>query len=154
HPSASEPIRPEKTEAGKIEGLDGLRAFAVLVVLGFHLWPSTFPGGFLGVDVFFLISGFLITTLLLRERSSKGRINLRAFWTRRARRLLPALLLVVTCSIALAGIVNRELLVNIHRQVIGALTFSTNWIEIWAGSDYFNESAQALFVTFWSLAVE
>jgi peptidoglycan/LPS O-acetylase OafA/YrhL len=90
----------------------------------------------------------------MRERSSKGHINLRAFWLRRARRLIPALLLVVTVSIALASAVNRELLVNIQRQLIGALTFSTNWIEIWAGSDYFNESAQALFVTFWSLAVE
>ncbi len=138
----------------KIEGLDGLRAFAVLVVLGFHIWPLSLPGGFLGVDVFFVISGFLITTLLLRERNSKGRIDLGAFWIRRARRLIPALLLVVATSIAAAWAVNRELLVNIRRQVVGALTFSTNWIEIWAGSDYFNESAEALFVTFWSLAVE
>ncbi len=149
--SESQLARPD---SGRIEGLDGLRAFAVLVVLGFHLWPLTLPGGFLGVDVFFVISGFLITTLLVRERSSKGRINLPAFWIRRARRLIPALLLVVTASVAVAWVVNRELLVNIQRQVVGALTFSTNWIEIWAGSDYFNESAQALFVTFWSLAVE
>lgn len=143
-----------KHHSEKIEGLDGLRAFAVLVVLGFHIWPLSLPGGFLGVDVFFVISGFLITTLLLRERNSKGRIDLGAFWIRRARRLIPALLLVVATSIAAAWAVNRELLVNIRRQVVGALTFSTNWIEIWAGSDYFNESAQALFVTFWSLAVE
>jgi len=139
---------------GRIEGLDGLRAFAVLVVLAFHLWPAKLPGGFLGVDFFFVISGYLITTLLLREKSKTGRITLSAFWTRRARRLLPALVLVVTSSVAVAWLVNTDLLVNIKRQVLGALTFSTNWIEIIAGTDYFADSARALFVTFWSLAVE
>lgn len=139
---------------GRIEGLDGLRAFAVLVVLAFHLWPSKVPGGFLGVDFFFVISGYLITTLLLREKAKNGHIKLSAFWTRRARRLLPALVLVVTSSVAVAWLVNTDLLVNIERQVFGALTFSTNWVEIVAGTDYFADSARALFVTFWSLAVE
>ncbi|MBV9216541.1 MAG: acyltransferase [Acidobacteria bacterium] len=140
--------------SGRIEGLDGLRALAVLGVLAFHLWPLALPGGFLGVDVFFVISGFLITTLLLREKDSKGKIRLSAFWIRRARRLLPALVLVVLASIAVATLVNSDLLVNIKRQTLGALTFSTNWVEIAAGSDYFAGSDHSLFVTFWSLAVE
>src|SRR3982750_2075763 len=123
--------------SGRIEGLDGLRALAVLGVLAFHLWPLSLPGGFLGVDVFFVISGFLITTLLLREKDSKGQIKLAAFWIRRARRLLPALLLVELSSIAVATLVDSDLLVNIKRQTLGALTFSTNWVEIMAGSDYF-----------------
>lgn len=139
---------------GRIEGLDGLRAFAVLSVLFYHFWPKALPGGFLGVDVFFVISGFLITTLLLRESRKYGHINLKAFWIRRARRLLPALFLVVISSVAVAWLVSEDLLVNIQRQVIGAITFSTNWIEIWAGSDYFADSGHALFLTFWSLAVE
>jgi peptidoglycan/LPS O-acetylase OafA/YrhL len=147
-------LRPSAPGAGRIHGLDGLRAVAVLVVLAFHLWPTKVPGGFIGVDVFFVISGFLITTLLLKERSEKGTIRLGAFWNRRAKRLLPALLLVVFTTVAAAWLVNTDLLVGIRRQVIGALTFSTNWIEIVAGSDYFADSHRALFVTFWSLAVE
>jgi peptidoglycan/LPS O-acetylase OafA/YrhL len=153
-PGNKKTINDTSKASGRIQGLDGLRAFAVLSVLGFHLWPDMMPGGFLGVDVFFVISGFLITTLLLRERERAGRINLAAFWKRRARRLLPALFVVVTVSIGSAWAVNRELLVNIERQTIEALTFSTNWGEIFAGSDYFAGSDQSLFVTFWSLAVE
>ncbi|MEO6394253.1 MAG: acyltransferase, partial [Pyrinomonadaceae bacterium] len=147
-------MRPSEAGAGRIHGLDGLRAVAVLVVLAFHLWPIKVPGGFIGVDVFFVISGFLITTLLLKERNEKGKIRLGAFWNRRAKRLLPALILVVFTSVAAATVVNTDLLVGIRRQVLGALTFSTNWIEIWVGSDYFNDAGRALFVTFWSLAVE
>jgi peptidoglycan/LPS O-acetylase OafA/YrhL len=146
--------RPSRAVSGHIPGLDGLRALAVLAVIGFHLWPRQVPGGFLGVDVFFVISGFLITTLLLRERDRTGRLDLRNFWLRRARRLLPALVVVVVTSVAVARLVDGDLLVGIQRQVAGALTFSSNWLEIGAGSDYFDDSAPALFVTFWSLAVE
>lgn len=106
------------------------------------------------MDVFFVISGFLITTLLLRERSTNGRSDLAGFWTRRARRLLPALALVVVTGVAAARLVSDNLLVNIHRQVLGAVTFSTNWIEIFAGFDYFDHSNPSLFATFWTLAVE
>ena len=82
------------TATGHIHGLDGLRAIAVAAVVVFHIWPSVVPGGFLGVDVFFVVSGFLITTLLLREHGRAGQIDLRGFWRRRARRLLPALALM------------------------------------------------------------
>ncbi len=139
---------------GRIEGLDGLRGLAVLAVVAFHLWPSRVPGGFLGVDVFFVLSGFLITTLLLRERSRDGHVDLPHFWQRRARRLLPALVTVVTVSVAAAWTVSADLLVGIGRQVLGALTFSSNWLEAAAGSDYFDRTAPTLFETFWSLAVE
>jgi peptidoglycan/LPS O-acetylase OafA/YrhL len=147
-------LRPSAMVAGHIAGLDGIRAVAVLVVIGFHLWPNRVRGGFLGVDVFFVISGFLITTLLLREGDRTGRIDLVGFWTRRARRLLPALLVVVGVSLVAAWAVSRDLLVGADRQTLGALTFSSNWLEISAGSDYFDATAPALFVTFWSLAVE
>src|SRR5690606_25442674 len=76
---------------GRLAGLDGLRAIAVVAVLVFHLRADTLPGGYLGVDVFFVVSGFLITTLLLREIATTGKIRLRSFWLRRARRLIPAL---------------------------------------------------------------
>lgn len=138
----------------RIPGLDGLRALAVLAVVAFHLAPAWVPGGFLGVDVFFVVSGFLITTLLLREVASTSWIRLRAFWVRRARRLLPALVLVLVTSIPVARLVEPDLTVGIGRQLLGALTFSTNWVEIAAGTDYFDESQPELLRILWSLAIE
>lgn len=139
---------------GRIAGLDGLRALAIIAVLIFHLRPRSLPGGFLGVDVFFVISGFLITTLLVRELHTHRRIDLRRFWIRRARRLLPALVVVVGVSTAAALAAGQDLLVGIGRQVVGALTFSNNWVEIAAGSSYFHQTSPQLFLNFWSLAVE
>ncbi|KGN31854.1 acyltransferase [Knoellia sinensis KCTC 19936] len=144
------PARP----GGRLPGLDGLRAAAILAVLAFHLDPRWLPGGFLGVDVFFVISGFLITTLLVREHQRTGRVDLRGFWTRRARRLLPALLVLVPSVILIARLVETDLLVGIRRQALGALTFTSNWLEIAAGSDYFHSTAPQLLMNLWSLAVE
>ncbi|WP_019136426.1 acyltransferase family protein [Cellulomonas massiliensis] len=140
--------------SGRIRGLDGLRAWAVLAVVAYHLAPSSVPGGFIGVDVFFVVSGFLITTLLLREAADRGRISLPSFWLRRARRLLPALGLVVVTSLVAARLVSTDLLVGIGRQVLGAATFLTNWVEIAAGSSYFDATQPELFQPFWSLAIE
>lgn len=140
--------------SGRLPGLDGLRAVAIIAVLLFHLDPRWLPGGFLGVDVFFVISGFLITTLLVRERERTGSVDLRGFWTRRARRLLPALLVLVPSVILIARLVETDLLVGINRQAIGALTFTSNWLEIAAGSDYFHSTAPQLLMNLWSLAVE
>jgi len=138
----------------RIEGLDGLRALAIVGVLVYHLNASWLPGGFLGVDVFFVVSGFLITTLLVREHHRTGRIALSQFWVRRARRLVPALVLCVVTSVLIARAVSQDLLVDIGRQIVGALTFSTNWAEITAGTSYFDQTAPQLFMNFWSLAVE
>ena len=139
---------------GHIPGLDGLRALAIVAVLLFHYWPGALPGGFLGVDVFFVVSGFLITTLLLREVHDRGRVDLPTFWRRRARRLLPALALVVVTSVAVARLVGGDLLVGIGRQTLGALTFTSNWLEIGAGASYFHSTSPILLVNMWSLAVE
>ncbi|HEY9493923.1 MAG TPA: acyltransferase family protein [Intrasporangium sp.] len=149
---SSPPQSPQR--AKRIEGLDGIRALAIMAVLVFHLNASWLPGGFLGVDVFFVVSGFLITTLLVREHQRSGRIAFRNFWVRRARRLLPALVLTVTVSTLIARLVSGDLLVHVGRQIVGALTFSTNWVEITAGSSYFDQTAPQLFMNFWSLAVE
>lgn len=139
---------------GHIAGLDGLRSVAVIAVLAFHLWPHRVPGGFVGVDAFFVVSGFLITTLLMRERRQHGGVALGQFWLRRARRLLPALAVVVVVSVTAARFVEPDLLVGTRRQVLGAFTFSTNWVETFAGTDYFSHATPSLFLTFWSLAVE
>lgn len=138
----------------QLPGLDGLRGLAVLAVVLFHLDPRWLPGGFLGVDMFFVLSGFLITTLLVREHRWTGAIDLRTFWVRRARRLLPALLVMVPIATVASAVVERDLLVGIGRQTLGALTFSTNWIEIAAGSDYFHGTSPQLLMNLWSLAVE
>lgn len=154
-PGASPSSRTNSRRSGeRIEGLDGIRALAIVAVLIFHLNAAWLPGGYLGVDVFFVVSGFLITTLLVREHERTGRIAFREFWVRRARRLLPALFVTVMVSTLIARLVSGELLVHIGRQIVGALTFSTNWVEISAGSSYFEQTAPQLFMNFWSLAVE
>ena len=146
--------RGDQRSRDRIEGLDGLRALAIVGVLVYHLDAAWLPGGFLGVDVFFVVSGFLITTLLVREHRRTGRVALSQFWVRRARRLLPALVLCVVTSVLIARAVSADLLVDVGRQMVGALTFSTNWLEITAGSSYFDQTAPQLFMNFWSLAVE
>lgn len=135
-------------------GLDGLRAIAVTMVLVYHFFPQALPGGFLGVDVFFVISGFLITSLLIREKAKNGRISLRSFWQRRARRLLPALGLVLLVCTSLAAAVGGDLLVGIGRQLAGAAAFVSNWVFIGAGADYFTRDTPELFRNTWSLAIE
>ena len=138
----------------RLRGLDGLRAIAVTTVIAFHFVPGLLPGGYIGVDVFFVISGFLITTLLLRERAETGRIILRKFWLRRARRLLPALALVVLASSTAALVIGGDVLVRIGTQVLGAATFSYNWIGIASNASYFDDTTPELFRNLWSLAVE
>jgi peptidoglycan/LPS O-acetylase OafA/YrhL len=139
----------------RFAGLDGLRAIAVTLVVVYHLFPQSWAhSGFVGVDVFFVISGFLITALLLRERGKTGRIRLRSFWIRRARRLLPALGLMLTACATLAWVIGGDVLLDLGRQVLGAATFSYNWVSIAAGGDYFGTGQPELFRNLWSLAVE
>ncbi len=147
-------VPPGEARRARITGLDGLRALAVTVVIVFHLSPGGLPGGFLGVDVFFVLSGYLITRLLAEERTATGGIRIAGFWRRRVRRLVPALLLVlIACSTA-ALFVGGDLLIGLGAQVLGALTFSSNWVYIAAGSSYFDATAPELFRNLWSLAVE
>lgn len=155
--SSSSPIRtvaPAPLPRVHLSGLDGLRALAVSVVIAFHFVPAALPGGYLGVDVFFVISGFLITGLLVREHAATGRVSLPRFWLRRARRLLPALVLVVAACGAAAFLVGGDVLVRLGSQVLGAATFSSNWLFIAQGSSYLAETTPELFRNLWSLAVE
>src|SRR5690606_5368450 len=153
-PVATPATTPPTPRPPRFAGLDGLRAIAVLTVMLYHLTPGAMPGGFLGVDIFFVISGFLITSLLLSEHASTGRIRLGHFWRRRARRLLPALgvLLLVCCTAA--WVISSDLLVGLGQQVLGATTFSSNWLAITAGRSYFDDTTPELLRNLWSLAVE
>ena len=134
--------------------LDGLRGAAVAVVVAFHAHWLT--GGYLGVDLFFVLSGFLITRLLLNEYRDAARIDLVAFWMRRARRLLPALIVVTL----FAAVVERargtlDGPTGGRRDVIGALTYSSNWLRMSAEAGYWRQFARpALLDHIWSLAIE
>ncbi|WP_449277799.1 acyltransferase family protein [Leucobacter sp. GX24907] len=146
--------QPAAVSPPRFGGLDGLRAIAVALVLVYHLFPGALPGGFLGVDVFFVISGFLISSLLLSEHRTTGRVRLGRFWQRRARRLLPALALVLVVCTSLALLVDRDVLVGIGSQVAGAAFFVSNWIFIANGADYFAQDNPELFRNTWSLSIE
>ncbi|WP_062518446.1 acyltransferase family protein [Demequina gelatinilytica] len=153
----------------RIAGLDGLRAVAVVLVVAYHLAPSLVPGGYVGVDVFFVLSGFLITTILLRERAAAGRISLRRFWSHRIRRLVPALAVAVVvpaAAVSLGAATLRangaevegsawgDLLVGAGAQGAAAATFTSNWATIAAGRSYAGASSPRLFENLWSLGVE
>lgn len=146
--------RAQTATPNRIGGLDGLRAIAVALVVVYHLFPAALPGGFLGVDVFFAISGFLITTLLLAEHRRHGRISLSEFWRRRARRLLPALALVLIVCTSAALPLGGQLLTDIGAQLAGAALFVANWVYIALGADYFAQDQPELFRNMWSLAIE
>ena len=137
-----------------LRGIDGLRAIAVILVVLFHVLPGALPGGGLGVDIFFVLSGFLITGLLVAERAESGSTRFRAFWARRARRLLPALAIVLLVCTSAALMLGGDVLVGIGRQVLGAATFSSNWLAIGNHTSYFAGTTPELFRNLWSLAVE
>ena len=147
-------ISTSSAPSTRLAGLDGLRALAITLVLVYHLFPGIAPGGFSGVDIFLVVSGYLITALLIAEHRSEGRIRLGRFWERRARRLLPALVVVVGVTTAIAAIIGGDVLVGIGWQLTGALTFSSNWWSIANGSSYLDQTSPELFRHFWSLAVE
>ena len=152
--STSPPPAGAAPPRGRIGGLDGLRAIAVAVVLVYHLMPGLLPGGMVGVDAFFVISGFLITSLLLVERRATGRIDVRRFWIRRLRRIVPALLVAVAATVAAAACLGGDVLLAVRRQVIGSVLLVYNWVEIVAGSSYFDQTQPLLLTNVWSLAVE
>ena len=136
-------------------GLDGVRALAVLAVLAFHEGIGGAPGGFLGVDIFFVLSGYLITDLLVAQRSRRGRLDLRGFWVRRARRLLPALAVVlVTVTVAVA-VIEPAQLAGLRPALGAAATYSSNWYQALHHVSYFAAfGPPAPLQHLWSLAIE
>ena len=140
--------------SGRLAGLDGLRALAVIAVVLYHFFPAMLPGGFIGVDVFFVISGFLITGLLVSEHTRTGRISLGRFWQRRARRLVPPLIPVVLVSCSIAFLIGGDVLVGLGAQLLGATTFGYNWVSIANDASYFSVNEPELLRNLWSLAVE
>jgi len=138
-----------------LPGLDGLRALAVLAVVFYHAGVAWFGGGYLGVETFFVISGYLITSLLLLEREREGRIGFRAFWLRRARRLLPALAVVVVTCLAYAVVFLPAEVAGLRTDGLAAAGYVTNWYLIFEDQSYFQSLGRpSALQHLWSLAVE
>ena len=138
-----------------LSGVDGLRALAVLAVLLYHADLQWARGGFLGVEVFFVISGYLITALLLGEWGRSNAIDLRAFWARRARRLLPAVYLLLVAVLTYAVLLLPAEVARLRGDALAAFAYVTNWYLIFAQRSYFEVSGRpSLLQHLWSLAVE
>jgi len=138
-----------------ISGLDGIRAISVIAVIFYHANFSWALGGYLGVETFFVISGYLITSLLINEWNSSGSINLLRFWLKRARRLLPALwLLIVTLAITIP-VLARDGISTFLKDIPPALFYYTNWAYIFRNTSYFETFGRPpLLKHLWSLAIE
>jgi peptidoglycan/LPS O-acetylase OafA/YrhL len=136
-------------------GLDGLRALAVIAVLLYHADLPFLPGGFLGVEVFFVVSGYLITALLLAEWRKSGRVSLKDFWLRRARRLLPALYVLLVATLAYSVVFLPGEVAGLRADAIAAVGYVTNWFLILEQESYFEAVGRpSVLQHLWSLAVE
>ena len=146
--------RRARARLRQVPGLDGLRGLAVLAVVIYHFFGDVLPGGYLGVDMFFVLSGFLITSLLVREFNVTGRISLKDFWLRRFRRILPAALIVLSICTAIVALIGGDLAVGIREQFLGTFFFVNNWTQIATSQTYFAPNEVQVFAHYWSLAVE
>ena len=139
----------------RLAGLDGLRAVAVVAVFLFHADLGWAKGGYLGVDLFFVISGFLITGLLAGECERTGALDLVAFYWRRAKRLLPASWLMTAGAVVAAALFAPDALPRLRSDAVASLLYVTNWEMIFANTSYFEEMGrQPLLQHLWSLAIE
>ncbi len=140
---------------GYSPALDGLRAISVAAVLLYHMDLEWIPGGFLGVEVFFVVSGFLITALLIEERHHEGAVSLRGFWTRRGRRLLPALYVLLLVVPAVTLLFYKDAAGRLGGDVLAALFYVSNWWQIFLNESYFAQAGRPPVLRhLWSLAVE
>lgn len=152
-PTQADAARPVRLR--QLPGLDGLRALAVVAVIVYHLNPSWLPGGYLGVDVFFVISGYLITALLLSEHRGSGDVRLGRFWARRARRLLPALGVLLVTVTLLAACFARDGLGPLQSHVPASIFYVLNWILLLGHNSYsVTYGRPPLLQHLWSLSVE
>ena len=138
-----------------LPSIDSLRAIAVIAVIIYHIDANYLPGGFLGVDLFFVLSGYLISSLILKEYKSTGTVNLYNFYVRRARRLLPAVYFMITVVLIIITLFNGVLLKKSYLDALFGYIYSSNWWYIFHKLDYFDSfGSQSPFKHLWSLAIE
>lgn len=138
-----------------ITGIDGLRTIAVLGVIGYHLLPEVFKGGYLGVTLFFVISGYLMTDILYQQWQTHHHILLKSFYKKRLKRLMPSLLVMLIVSGAILVWLPGDFLNHFRGVVVSSLTYTNNWWQLHNGVSYFQQFGQAMpFVHLWSLSVE
>ena len=153
------PARPRRgashlSRVPYLPGLDGMRALAVIAVLIYHANSEWLVGGFLGVEVFFVISGYLITLLLMAEREFTGTVRVGEFWMRRARRLLPALFVMLFLLLTYTWMFKSDTLGKLRGDMLGGLFYVSNWYQVWVGQGYSASGDFAPLRHLWSLAVE
>lgn len=147
--------KPVQGSGRYMAGLDGLRALAVLAVIAYHLGLSWAPGGFLGVSVFFVLSGYLITDILIAQWNETGRFDLKDFWLRRARRLLPAMLIMLAAIMLWVAIFDATPRPSMHEEALMSVLYVNNWWNIYHEVSYFESfGPPSPLGHFWSLAVE
>ena len=147
--------RPAGSEVRYVPGLDGIRALAVAAVVGYHLGAPWLKGGLLGVGVFFTLSGYLITTILISTWARSGDLDLRHFWLRRARRLLPALIMVLIVVLIATPVLDNDVLPERGIEALAALFLVSNWTSIASDVSYFQRlSGPGPLDHLWSLAIE
>ena len=153
--TARTPVATNEARSRYIPALDGIRTFAVVAVVLYHLGFSWAQGGFQGVTIFFVLSGYLITRLLRIEFARSGTINLKSFWVRRVRRLVPATITLVVVVATLCTIFNHVMLTKMRPDILPSLLFFNNWWQIFNNVSYFNALGDPSPLThFWSLAIE
>lgn len=135
-------------------GLDGLRAIAVLGIIIYHLNKQWLTGGFLGVDTFFVISGYLITSLLLKEYDGTGIIKLKSFWIRRLKRLLPAVIVLLMVVGTATLLLKSDNIIRVKHDIIAAIFYVSNWWYIAKDVNYFEQFSFMPLKHLWSLAIE
>ena len=148
---------PLKTSAHNryVPALDGLRALAVLAVIAYHMGMGWAPGGLMGVTIFFVLSGYLITSILLAEHEDTSTISLSSFWLRRVRRIVPAVVFAVLGTAALCTIFDHALLTKMRPDVLPTLLFYNNWWQIFSDASYFDTLGEASPLAHcWSLSIE
>lgn len=154
-PRLKRPAHAQAAHSRYVPAIDGLRAFAVLAVICYHLGLDWAPGGLMGVTVFFVISGYLINGLLVAEHERTGTISLPQFWLRRVRRIIPAVLLAVAGTVALCALISPALLEKARPDILPSLLFYNNWWQILHDVSYFEAAgAPSPLTHFWSLAIE
>ncbi len=148
--------RSSATGRERVPALDGLRALALLIIMGYHFGLGWLRGGFFSLDIFYVLSGYLITGLLVGEYRRRGRIKLSAFWLRRARRLLPALVVVLVAVTVLVRFAEPAgLYPDFRMSALSALFYFSNWFQIAGSGNYFVATGAVSPLTHtWSLAVE